>query len=52
MSEAQGKKVPPPPLRPKAIEAQPPFGQIKPGRGPGFARVELHRDETRWQALV
>jgi hypothetical protein len=33
MGEAQGKKVDPSAVAAQAIEAQPPFGQIKPWRG-------------------
>jgi hypothetical protein len=45
MGEAQGKKVDPPPLRHRAIEAQPSFGQIKPSEAAWLAPVRQHGGE-------
>jgi hypothetical protein len=52
MGEAQGKKVDPSALPAQAIEAQPPFGQIKPRGGKVASRAEQHPPEKTWRTSV
>jgi hypothetical protein len=52
MGEAQGKKVDPSAVAAQAIEAQPPFGQIKPRGGKVASRAEQDLREKTWRTPV
>jgi hypothetical protein len=52
MGEAQGKKVDPSAVAAQAIEAQPPFGQIKPRRGEVASRAEQDLREKTWRTSM